>query len=174
MMRVSALYVDVRRGPYASMPDVEAWGEEEDARTYTGPWPVVAHPPCGHWGRYAHRCRQPGRDLAPLAVQQVRRWGGILEHPAQSRLWWACGLPRPGEPPDMAGGWTIEIEQGWWGHPAPKKTWLYVVGWTLPLPAVRPSATGRVEGLAATRRHLTPPALAAWLVGSARLSGPAP
>jgi hypothetical protein len=25
-------------------------------------------------------------------------------------------------------GWACHVEQGWYGHPAPKATWLYYVG----------------------------------------------
>jgi hypothetical protein len=38
---VAALYVDPQ-GVYSGLPDVDVWGEERDARTYAGPWPVVA------------------------------------------------------------------------------------------------------------------------------------
>src|SRR5690606_21601410 len=76
------------------------------------------------------------RDLGPLAVDQVRRWGGVLEHPAFSRLWDAMDLPRPSELPDEYGGWSIEVNQCAWGHVAKKPTWLYFVG--VPRTAVVP------------------------------------
>ena len=105
MQTVAALYVDVARGPYAAMLGVECWGIERDATTYCGPYPVVAHPPCGHWGQMSHWCTRPlaERELAIAAVAQVRSHGGVLEHPATSRLWAECGLPRPGELPDAHG-----------------------------------------------------------------------
>lgn len=122
---VAALYVD-GMGVYPKL-GVDCWDAERDARTYAGPWPVVAHPPCGPWGRLRHLYRGDEHELAPLAVEQVRRWGGVLEHPAGSRLWKHCRLPAPGELPDEHGGRTIEVCQCDWGHVARKKTWLYLV-----------------------------------------------
>lgn len=127
MRTVAALYVDPR-GPYPKMPGVECWDEARDARTYQGPHPVVAHPPCGPWGDMRHLCKNQPRDLAPCAVEQVRLWGGVLEHPARSRLWSWMGLPGPGDATDSHGGRTFVVEQVDWGHKCRKPTWLYVVG----------------------------------------------
>ena len=174
-MTVAALYIDAKRGPYAGVPGIDPWGIERDATRYAGPSPVVAHPPCGAWGNYAHKCHDDGAT-GPVAVAQVRRWGGVLEHPRRSKLWAHCGLPRPGELPDAWGGYSIEIRQCDWGHVAEKRTWLYIVG-TTDLPAMPPrgeptgltvrKASGRLstplERMSKTKRHLTPPALATWL-----------
>jgi hypothetical protein len=202
---VAALYVDAR-GPYPRIASgdysgavrtgvwhVDVWDVTRDARQYDGPHPIVAHPPCKHWGRLRHladrcaHCRKPatcrgayegrgeayacddccghgcedGRcepavsdaDCAPRAVEQVRKWGGVLEHPAGSKLWEHCGLPVPdfevhprsrlgvmkvlrvstardwfGAFVDDFGGYTIELDQVEWGHVARKRTWLYLVG----------------------------------------------
>ena len=186
----AALYVDVSRGPYVAL-GVDAWGEERDATTYPGPGPVIAHPPCGPWSRLRHMCgpallAQEG--LGPAAVAQVRRWRGVLEHPADSRLWTTCRMPAPGELPDEYGGWTVAVEQWWWGHRAVKPTWLYIVG-TFDIPLIRtalgarPASGGRVamardpklrsmlERLPRSQRHLTPPAFALWLVELAERCG---
>jgi len=48
---VSALYV-IDGGPYFGLDDVDPWPEQRDARSYRGPNPVVAHPPCKRWGRF--------------------------------------------------------------------------------------------------------------------------
>jgi hypothetical protein len=124
---VAALYIDPR-GPYVGRPDVDAWDEARDARKYVGPWPVVAHPPCGPWGSLKHLSRKQDPTCGPRAVGQVRAFGGVLEHPARSGLWAHCGLPLPGEFPDDFGGVTIEVCQVDWGHVARKRTWLYLVG----------------------------------------------
>ena len=186
MITVAALYVDPR-GPYPKMPGVECWDEQRDARNYAGPHPVVAHPPCGPWGRLARMCRKQPAELGPLAVAQVRRWGGALEHPAGSRLWSACNLPRPGELPDTFGGITIEVNQVDWGHVAEKKTWIYLVGcrpkryprmprqrathWVCGSRVPRASGGVRPAGMkvcSSQQRRRTPPAFAEFLVDLAR------
>jgi hypothetical protein len=125
--RVAALYTDPR-GVYARMPDVDSWPAERDACGYRGPLPVVAHPPCGPWGRLRHLSRGDDPFCAVRAVHQVRQCGGILEHPAQSQLWARCRLPIPEGLPDAWGGYSIAIDQVSWGHVARKRTWLYFVG----------------------------------------------
>lgn len=125
---IAALYVDPR-GPYFGRPDVDAWDKTRDARNYDGPYPVVAHPPCGPWGQLAHLYKGDDQELALIAVRQVRQFGGVLEHPANSRLWAAACLPHPGDSLSVdPNGYSIEVEQVSWGHVARKKTWLYLVG----------------------------------------------
>jgi len=128
MIDVAALYIDPR-GPYPLIADVDCWDATRDARLYNGPYPVVAHPPCGPWGKLSF-CSSEGPEikaLGPRAVEQVRQWGGVLEHPVGSRLWDFCGIPKTGELPDAFGGVTIEVEQVRWGHVARKPTLLYLV-----------------------------------------------
>src|SRR5882672_11456300 len=101
-MMVAALYV-ARDGAYWNLPDVDPWDAERDARLYAGPWPVVAHPPCERWGRYWHggpsaRIRRMKGDdggCFAAALAAVRKWGGVLEHPADSHAWRAFSLNRP-------------------------------------------------------------------------------
>jgi hypothetical protein len=123
---IAALYIDPR-GPYPTL-GVDCWGAARDARLYAGPGPVVAHPPCGPYSTMRHLYEGAEHDCAPIAQQQVRAHGGVLEHPANSKLWRDCALPKPGEMPDALGGYTLEVEQVNWGHPARKRTWLYIVG----------------------------------------------
>lgn len=126
-MSVQALYVDPR-GPYPELLGAaNCWDESRDAKLYAGPWPVVAHPPCGPWGRLSHFSKQDA-SCGPSAVRSVRTFGGVLEHPANSRLWDYCLLPRPGELPDEFGGASIAVDQCAYGHVARKPTWVYVVG----------------------------------------------
>jgi hypothetical protein len=186
----AALYIDPR-GPYPKMPGVDCWDEQRDARLYDGPHPVVAHPPCGPWGKLAHMCKHQPRELALIAVEQVRQWGGVLEHPAESKLWGASGLPEPGEI-DAWGGFTLVVNQCEWGHVARKPTRIYCVG--IPLEAIAPQpfpgrepthavCNGRGQRLkdgtqrkrcTAAETRMTPPLFAEWLVALARAAAPFP
>jgi hypothetical protein len=140
---VAALYVDPA-GVYAGLPGVELWDEKRDARLYAGPWPVVAHPPCQRWCRFAkgietqygYRVGDDGGCFGS-ALAAVQKWGGVLEHPAGSLAWDHFDLPKP----VSTEGWTrtlfgigasCYVEQGRYGHPMRKATWLYAVGLELP------------------------------------------
>lgn len=138
---VAALYVDPR-GVYSRIEDVEIWDEVRDARGYAGPWPVVAHPPCSRWcrlaglveARWGHRRGDDGGCFA-AALAAVRRWGGVLEHPAYSDAWAAYELPRPpraGWQLGLDGSAVAHVEQGRYGHVAKKATWLFAVRVDLP------------------------------------------
>jgi hypothetical protein len=114
---------------YKTFPDCDVWDIERDARRWPSGAPVVAHPPCRAWGslRKLAKPRPDEKELALWAVDQVRQFGGVLEHPAASKLWEEKPLPRPGEI-DAWGGWTLPITQNWFGHRAEKKTLLYICG----------------------------------------------
>ena len=140
---IAALFVR-KGGPYYGLADVDPWDEERDATRYDGPWPVVAHPPCSRWcrlaglveARWGHKRGEDG-GLFASALASVRRWGGVLEHPAYSDAWAAHGLMPPitgggWTAADWQGGWTCYVEQGKYGHAARKATWLYAVGVDLP------------------------------------------
>jgi len=148
---VAALFVETD-GCYFGLPGVDPWDVRRDARLYAGPHPIIAHPPCERWGRYwsggpsARVRRELGDDggCFAWALQAVRHWGGVIEHPEASHAYtWFC-LPRP----PRSGGWIQErvnsydarlfvdgrrawsccVEQGHYGHRARKATWLYYVG----------------------------------------------
>jgi hypothetical protein len=172
---------------YKTLPGCDVYDIERDARTWPGGCPVVAHPPCRAWGRL-HYFAQPREDepeLALTAVDLVRRWGGVLEHPAYSKLWLYRMLPAP-DAVDEWGGITVPIVQRWWGHRADKATWLYVVGVSrrelpqMPLilgrapyavspgGGMRKGDTGWRPSIRKDEREHTPPELARWLVELAR------
>lgn len=191
---VAALYVDPR-GVYSDIPGVEPWGlPDRDARLYSGPHPVVAHPPCAAWGRYAKptpesTARGPllGGDggCFGLALSDLWTWGGVLEHPRDSKAWARFRLPVPeagGWTPDprWPGRWSCLVEQGHYGHAARKPTWLYYVGFRKPPPLVwgpsDPPAIGsgarrgNLESLSKKQRAATPRPFADLLVSLARYS----
>ena len=141
---IAALYVE-KDGCYSGLAGVDPWDENRDARLYAGPYPVVAHPPCQRWGRFWHgSTRKPhqfklGDDggCFAAALAAVRKWGGVLEHPADSQAWPAFNLNRPSRDggwitADFEGGWTCYVEQGHYGHLSRKGTWLYANGTALP------------------------------------------
>lgn len=142
-MTVAALYVDPN-GVYAGLPDVEIWDEQRDARLYRGPHRVVAHPPCTRWCRLAKQVEWRGianvgddGGTFAAALESVRAYGGVLEHPAHSLAWPAHGLNKPAVAngwvnADFEGGWTCYVEQWRYGHVTRKATWLYAFGVELP------------------------------------------
>ncbi len=141
---LAALFVETD-GPYFGLPGVDPWDAERDARKYAGPHPVIAHPPCERWGRYwsggpsAKVRRKLGDDNGcfAAALEAVRTYTGVLEHPEASHAWKAFDLPRPNPKGGWSGEWdthgrwfhwVCQVEQGHYGHPARKKTWLLRVG----------------------------------------------
>jgi hypothetical protein len=176
---------------YKTMPGIDVWDKDRDARLWPGGNPVVAHPPCRAWARLRAqaRPRDDEKALALFAVAQVQRFGGVLEHPAGSTLWQAANLPRlptnrlkyarseaDKTAVGSAIGWTLPIEQHWWGHLARKHTWLYIVGLApgseppipyrldLPPAVVASNSPGRKHLNNTADREATPPDFARWLV----------
>ena len=142
---IAALYVETG-GCYFGLPNVDPWDEARDARLYDGPWPVVAHPPCDRWHqlsavnakRWGYKINEDGGCFAS-ALGAVRRWGGVLEHPAESRAFRFHGIPEPargGWQRTINGDWTAEVDQAAYGHRARKRTWLIYRGSNAP-PSLR-------------------------------------
>lgn len=137
---IAALFVETG-GCYFGLPNVDPWDVVRDARLYPGPYAVVAHPPCQRWGRFWHgSTRKPhqfemGADggCFESALESVRKWGGVLEHPKDSHAWEWFGLSKPPReggwvPADKEGGMTCCVWQGHYGHFSGKATWLYASG----------------------------------------------
>lgn len=152
---VAALYVDPA-GPYPHLVADGHWYDmERDARTYTGNLPIVAHPPCGPWGKLATTWH---------ALDLVRRNGGILEHPVGSRLFKEAGIPTAPWTPDRLldayGGYTIKVPQWDLGHRGMKDTIFYIVGTSI-LPPLFQRQGGTPHPV--QERRLTPTAMAWWM-----------
>lgn len=134
---IAALFVE-KDGCYFGLPNVDPWDEARDARQYVGPYPVVAHPPCNRWHqlsavnhkRWGYTINEDGGCFAS-ALACVRRWGGVLEHPAESRAFKHHGIPEPvseGWQMTIDGDWVTEVNQAAYGHRATKRTWLLYRG----------------------------------------------
>lgn len=175
---------------YFNLKGVDVFDKNRDARTYKGGTPIVAHPPCRAWGRLRWNAKpEPGeKELAIWAVEQIRTHGGVLEHPESSQLWKELDLPF-GSNTDQYGGFTLSVDQFWFGHRARKRTWLYIVGikpgevppYPLKFDAITHTVLTNMrrkrawykpkpEITKAEREH-TPPKFAEWLVALARLCG---
>lgn len=145
---IAALYVQTG-GCYFGIEGVDPWDERRDARKYAGPFPVVAHPPCQRWGKFwagqplaikrtgIRKVKGDDGGCFTHALDTVRKFGGIIEHPWGSHAWPHFGLAKPLRTggwikADDCGGWTCCVEQGRYGHYARKPTLLYACRTTLP------------------------------------------
>jgi len=198
---IAALYVQTG-GAYFGDPDIDPWDEDRDARRYAGPHPVVAHPPCQLWGKMwfgqpggVRKVKGDDGGCFAAALDAVRTYGGVLEHPWGSHAWAHFGLNLPDRKggwiaADFYRGWTCCVEQRAYGHYARKPTLLYAVGVDLPElewgqtearlnPAIiariglakakkRGEVASRGGGTDSTARIYTPPAFRELLVGMAR------
>ncbi|QCS36977.1 hypothetical protein [Tortoise microvirus 37] len=154
----------------------DVWTEDRDARKYSGPGPVVCHPPCRAWGRLRRfaKPRDDEKDLARHAIAMVRKYGGVLEHPAGSGLWSDQDLPHF-PMTDRYGGWTMSVKQGAYGHRAAKHTWLYICGMVpysvRPLDLAPGFVPVPVENMAVAEREATPRDFAIFLLEIAKSCG---
>ena len=185
---IAALYVEPN-GCYSDLPGVDPWDEARDARLYAGPHPVVAHPPCDRWHqlsavnhkRWGFTINEDGGCFAS-ALAAIRKWGGVLEHPAESRAFRFHGVPEPSRghwQRTIDGDWTTEVDQAAYGHRARKRTWLVYSGATPP-PSLNWTLTRGTHQIGLFDRKLpvmgksealaTPPAFRDALLNMARSS----
>lgn len=158
----------------------DCWNIERDARNYAGSDPVIAHPPCRAWSKCKGLAKPlPGeKELAKLSIDIIRKNGGVLEHPRSSGLFWNGFLPMPGSG-DEYGGFSICIDQFWFGHKCQKPTLLYIVGISeKELPSIpyrldcithslfsgKSKKRRNLKELAKNLRSATPIAFAEWLI----------
>lgn len=168
---------------YKQFNNCDVYDIYRDARNFQGGIPIIAHPPCRAWGQLSHLAKPtPGeKELAAWAVWKIRENGGILEHPLYSKLWKFLNLPK-GAQIDSFGGFSVYIDQFWFGHKASKPTLLYICGippCELPNYSLRfelpthlltqwnsPRGKRLPEVSKAEREH-TPIYLAEWLINTA-------
>lgn len=173
-----AVLCAARNSIYKTMEGVNVYDASRDVKTFPGGMPVVCHPPCRAWSAYCRHQAKPlpgEKDLAPLCVDWLRKCGGVLEHPAHSRLWDELDLPKPSQP-ERDGLWCMWVQQNWWGDTRTKNTWLLFCGvnkFQIELPFALHNPNGdrrRWQLMSKNQRAATTPAFASWLVDVARKS----
>ena len=145
---------------------VDCYDEKRNALSWRGGEPGIFHPPCRAWGQLSHFAKPAAHemDLARWSMHKVRQFGGVLEHPYASRLFTEFNCSSHGVR-DMYGGVLIPVYQSWFGHRAPKKTLLYIVGNLVPhIEYQEPLMVQSVESMSQAAREHTPPLLALFLV----------
>jgi len=154
------------------LPLDHCYDKERDALSCDKNLPAVCHPPCRLWSRLSPLSIAPKseRDLALFAVDYVRKYGGVVEHPYDSKLWVAANCPSPGSLlVDKYGGFTLLLNQFDYGHLAHKLTGLYIVGVSrLDIPPLMPvryeNPIKTVETCSKKQREATPVLFASWLI----------
>ena len=179
-MKYAALFCR-RDSAYKKREAWDVYDADRDALTFEGGMPVVCHPPCRAWGVMSHmafrkkdwsgqdtEALEAEKELARWAVREVVQNGGILEHPAGSKLF--KEIPLLAEHPE----YILEIDQYDFGHVAHKPTKLFIYGVHKfqfpPLPQKRTEPTdrsiaGNVPGTKRCtqyQREYTPEALIDW------------
>ena len=148
--------------PYKNRSHFDVYDKERNALTYKGPLPVVAHPPCRTWGKLKHMAlrnvenagaiRHKEQQLALHALEQVYKWGGVLEHPRDSVIWKLIQ-------PHMDNCQVLELNQYDYGHVASKPTNLLVYPKvkipTMEMPKLRPPRIN-VAAASINQREKTP------------------
>src|SRR5687767_6698288 len=84
--KVAVLWVARDSVYWSFWPEVELWGVGQDANKYAGPHPIIAHPPCGPWGKLKWKCFRDRRADGIKAIELVHQFGGVIEHPVGSLL----------------------------------------------------------------------------------------
>ena len=71
---------------YWSIPGLQIYDRQRDARSFQGSQPVIAHAPCAQWSKLkAFAAVDPGeKDLAWFCFKKWVANGGIFEHPEGS------------------------------------------------------------------------------------------
>lgn len=172
------VYFTQKNSNYNLSNKFDCYDKERNSLSTKSKLPAIYHPPCRTWGRLRGLSNnEPGEHLlAVWSILRIWRYGGVLEHPAGSKLWDLMKLPLPGSGYDKFGGFSISINQSWFGFKAEKNTWLYIKGCKInEIPSIELSfdaithvvttskkGTGKKE-LSKGARSKTPVKLIKWL-----------
>lgn len=127
-MQIPVLFVDKKTN--YSHYNTDLYDIRRNAISIVENCAALYHPPCRTWGRLRQFTKfYPGEHwLAVWSIIRIRKFGGVLEHPAGSSLWKFMCLPLPGAGYDVFGGFSVKINQSDFGFKCEKNTWLYIVG----------------------------------------------
>lgn len=181
-MKTVAILGANKNSIYKQLQNVEVYDECRDLRNYDGPWPVVAHPPCRGYSAFMRHWAKPKpgeKGLALFCIQRIKDYGGVLEHPAHSRLFTEVLGIRPGQPDGTFQ--CVEINQSWFGYPTKKRTWLLMPkNYVLPQMPFILEASGGItesssdrrifENMSQSQRSRTTKSLAKYLLKIVRLN----
>jgi len=106
----------VRRDTVYRSLGMDCWDKLRDARLYSGNERVIAHPPCGPWGKLAWNCKYQFKEDGITAMRIVHRVGGVVEQPVGSSLFREYGCEC---------GLVEQVDQADFGHPIKKPTLLF-------------------------------------------------
>lgn len=155
------------RSNYKQNPIFDCYDENRNALSYTGSTAVICHPPCRKFSRLRGLSSAPDteKELAYWSIDLVRKNGGIVEHPHDSKLWQEKNIVKPGTY-DQFGGFTFCIDQSWFGYYTQKRTLLYIVGIKmkdLPDYSFASNITRKFQNLTPKQRSETTPDLCNYL-----------
>jgi len=186
MQKVAVLFCE-KKSIYKKLHGTDCYDVNRDAMTFTGSIPVIAHPPCRLFSKLYKFSTAPKKEkkYSFFSIKIIRKNGGVLEHPAGSRLWIEARLPIANGDYDKYGGFTIKIDQFLFGHKARKSTLLYICGikksdipvmdFKIGYPEYVVGTTSKKSNkkeLSKKMRMQTPLKFALWLLKIARMCSP--
>ncbi len=127
-MKTPVLFVQ-KNSKYYNYDCFDCYDEQRNALTSQARVPLICHPPCRKFSRLRAFSKAPLKEkqLAYFALDRVRMYGGILEHPKSSTLWKTGNFNLDGTV-DQYGGFLRTVNLSDFGFPAKKPTNLYFVG----------------------------------------------